>query len=211
MDKSKIEVGRWDEGDPRRPGGGRRGKGGEPAGRGANEGRVGGSAQGEGLSGIFGTGAGPNLSSDPEMQALELLAWILDSSIQVPGTRFRVGVDALIGLIPVIGDALGALISAFILAQAARLGAPRVTLLRMGFNIGVEALVGMIPFAGDLFDAGWKANIRNVELLRAHRSDPGRARRVDRLFATGLIVCVLAVVGVCGWLGYRLLRHLLAG
>jgi hypothetical protein len=148
-------------------------------------------------------GAGPGL------QALEALAWVLDSSIPVPGTRFRIGLDGLLGLVPVVGDLLGTLLSAYILVQAARMGVPRVTLLRMGFNVTLEAVVGMVPVAGDLFDFAWKANQRNVELLRAHARDPGRARRGDWAFASLFILFVLAAAGLLGWGTFALGRALL--
>lgn len=98
---------------------------------------------------------------------LRRLAWLLDSSIRVPGTNYTFGVDALVGLFPVLGDVLGALVSGYIVVEAARLGAPRSLLARMALNIAIEALVGAVPVAGDLFDAAWKANLRNVDLLDA--------------------------------------------
>ncbi|MEO7426473.1 MAG: DUF4112 domain-containing protein [Fibrobacteria bacterium] len=151
--------------------------------------------------------------SDPRtaLQHLESLAWLLDSSIPVPGTRFRIGLDSLIGLVPVIGDLLGAALSTYILAMSAKLGVPRVTLLRMGFNTTLDALFGMIPFAGDLFDAGWKANRRNVALLRGHLENPAAARRGDLLFASLFVILMLAVLAGLGWTGYSLGRWLLSG
>jgi Domain of unknown function (DUF4112) len=151
--------------------------------------------------------------NDPRtsLQHLEALAWLLDSSIPVPGTRFRIGLDSLIGLVPVIGDLMGAALSTYILAMSAKLGAPRVTLLRMGFNTTVDALFGMVPFAGDLFDAGWKANRRNVALLRAHLENPTAARRGDWVFATGFVILVMAVLALLGWAGVSLGRWILGG
>jgi hypothetical protein len=139
---------------------------------------------------------------------LESLAWLLDSSIPVPGTRFRVGLDALIGLIPVVGDVVGAALSTYILFMASRQGVPRVTLLRMGFNVTLEAVVGLIPFAGDLFDFAWKANRRNVDLLRAHIQDPARARKGDAIFAAGFMLIAAAVLGLLAWSGFLLGRKL---
>lgn len=110
-------------------------------------------------------------------ERLRRFAWLLDSSIPVPGTRFTVGVDALLGLFPVLGDVLGMLLSAYIVNEAARLGAPRRLLLRMAANIAIEGIVGVVPFAGDLFDAAWKANQRNVRLLEAwlkRKAESGR-------------------------------------
>jgi len=117
----------------------------------------------------------PSLEQPPA-DALELLAWWLDSAIVVPGTRFRVGLDALIGLVPGIGDLIGAALSAYIVAAAARRGLPRSVLFRMALNVGLEALVGVVPIVGDLFDAAWKANQRNVALLS--RAKPARRRQL---------------------------------
>ena len=106
---------------------------------------------------------------------LERLAWLLDSSIRIPGTRRTVGIDALIGLVPVVGDLVGVALSSYILAEAARLGAGRSVLARMAFNIALEGVVGMVPLLGDAFDAAWKANRRNMRLLDAwldRRRDP---------------------------------------
>src|SRR6185503_9317287 len=95
------------------------------------------------------------------LQRVRGLAWLLDNSIPIPGTRMRIGLDAVIGLIPGLGDAAGAVLSSYILLEAGKLGAPRSTLLRMGANVLVESVVGIVPLVGDLFDAGWKANQRN--------------------------------------------------
>jgi hypothetical protein len=162
---AKVEIGRWDEKDPRRS-------------RGA----------------------------ETPLGRLETLAWVLDSSIAVPGTNFRIGIDALIGLVPVLGDVIGVAFSTYILVMAAKMGVPRVTLLRMGFNVTLEAVVGVIPFVGDAFDFVWKANKRNVELLRAHVTDPDRARKGDWLFAAAFLIFTAAVLGALGWGGFLLGR-----
>src|SRR5215204_5778739 len=98
------------------------------------------------------------------MQRLKSMAWLLDNSIPLPG-GFRVGFDAIIGLVPGVGDAIGALISVFILNEARSLGAPRSVLVRMSGNVLLETIIGSIPLAGDLFDAAFKANMRNIALL----------------------------------------------
>src|SRR5688572_10740846 len=90
-----------------------------------------------------------------ERDELDRLAWWLDSAIAVPGTRVRVGLDALIGLIPGIGDVTGMLMSSYIIAVAARRGAPPSTLARMAINVALEAFVGAVPILGDVFDALW--------------------------------------------------------
>jgi hypothetical protein len=141
----------------------------------------------------------PSPGSNIALNNLEALAWLMDSSIPVPGLGVRIGLDSLVGLIPVIGDALGALISSYILFTAAKMGVPRVTLLRMGFNITVDTVVGLVPFLGDLFDFAWKANLKNVALIRAHVEDPGGARRADWLFAALFMLLVAAILFGAGW------------
>lgn len=143
-------------------------------------------------------------------ERLRWLAWLLDSSIPIPGTPFTIGVDALIGLVPLLGDLIGVVLSSYILSEAARLGAPRSLLMRMALNVGVEGIVGIIPFAGDAFDAAWKANQRNVRLLDAWLDKPARARRESRLFITLLIVVVASFLALLGILGFALLRWLLS-
>jgi hypothetical protein len=141
-------------------------------------------------------------------ERLRSLAWLLDSSIPIPGTRLTVGLDALIGLFPILGDLVGVLLSSYILGEAARLGAPRVLLMRMAFNIGVEGVVGIVPLAGDVFDAAWKANQRNVRLLDTWIDRPKKAERSSRLFAALLILGVAAFLALLGALGFLLVRWL---
>jgi len=107
---------------------------------------------------------------------LERLAWFLDSSVPVPGTRWSLGFDSLIGLIPGIGDAVGAAISLYLVFEAHRLGVSRATLLRMLGNVGLEVVVGAVPVIGDLFDAYFKANQRNVDLIRGRTAGNRDAR-----------------------------------
>jgi uncharacterized protein DUF4112 len=139
-------------------------------------------------------------------ERLNWLAWLLDSSIPVPGTRFTIGLDALIGLFPVVGDLVGVFLSSYILKEAAALGVSRSILLRMAFNVGVEGLVGMIPFAGDVFDAAFKANQRNVRLLNAYLDHPQQARRSSRAFVLWLSVAVIAFLVLMSALGFLLAR-----
>lgn len=97
---------------------------------------------------------------------LDRLAWLMDECIPLPGTNRRFGLDPIIGLIPGAGDAVGAALSLWLVAEAARLGAPGRLLARMVGNVLLEAIVGLVPVLGDLFDFWWKANSRNLELLR---------------------------------------------
>ena len=109
------------------------------------------------------------LTDEPDQAAtmarLRSLSQLLDDSITIPIINRRIGLDAIIGLVPVVGDAVGALFSAYIVFEAARLGAPKSVLARMVYNIALEFIIGAIPLIGDLFDAVFKANIRNMRLL----------------------------------------------
>jgi hypothetical protein len=108
----------------------------------------------------------------------------LDAGIAVPGTSVRFGLDPVLGLVPGLGDAVGALLAGWIFVEAIRLGAPRATLLRIVANIGLDALIGAVPVLGDVFDVVWKANIENVALLERHQLDPPGAGKADRIFVT---------------------------
>jgi hypothetical protein len=128
----------------------------------------------------------------------------LDNSIYIPLINYRIGLDAVIGLIPGLGDVAGLILSSFIVVQALRLRAPRTVLLRMILNMVMEALIGLIPIFGDLFDATFKANARNVRLLRQAMEQPGYTPPLDRadkgVIATvlGLLVGVIVVIGSVG-------------
>lgn len=149
---------------------------------------------------------GPETPGEREArERLKFLAWLLDSSIPLPGTRFSIGLDAVIGLVPLLGDLIGVALSSFIVAEASRLGAPRSLLLRMSFNVAVDGVVGVVPILGDLFDAGWKANQKNVRLLEAWLDHPHRAGRGNRLFVAALALAVAAAAGLCFYGLYVLL------
>jgi len=122
---------------------------------------------------------------------------LLDSSIPLPG-GYRIGLDGVIGLVPFVGDALGASLSTYIVIQAARLGVSTRLLLKMMLNIVVEATVGIIPILGDVFDMVWKANERNITLLNQQLPNikirSTSAKR--RLTAAVLILLVLFVLAL---------------
>jgi hypothetical protein len=139
---------------------------------------------------------------------LDRLAWWLDSAIAVPGTRLRVGLDALIGLIPGIGDVTGMLMSSYIIAVAARRGAPPSALARMAINVALETFVGAVPILGDVFDAVWRANERNVRLLRQHRLAPHAVRRQSRAVVAAWVAGSLVVVAAVGLVAFAILRWL---
>jgi len=124
----------------------------------------------------------------------------------------RFGLDPLIGLIPGVGDAVGAVLAGWILVAAIRLGASRATLVRIAGNIALDAGLGAVPILGDIFDFAWKANLRNLALLERHLIDPARAMRADRSFVafviSGIVVVTLGVLALGTFLTIRLLRVL---
>jgi hypothetical protein len=105
---------------------------------------------------------------EARLKRVRLLSRLLDEQFRIPGTTYRVGLDGLLGLIPGVGDAAGALLSAYILYEAIRLDAPKTVLLRMVANIGIDTVVGAVPVVGDIFDIAWKANKKNAALLHAY-------------------------------------------
>jgi len=111
------------------------------------------------------------------IQSVERLASLMDSRFALPGVPVKLGLDTIIGLIPVIGDTVGLGISGYIIAQAKRVGVSDSIAFKMSCNVFLDWLIGLIPILGDLFDWGWQANNRNARLLRQHferhlREDP---------------------------------------
>ena len=143
---------------------------------------------------------------------MRALARLLDDAVGIPGTRWRFGLDAVMDVVPGLGDLAGVAASGYLLLQAARLGASRWTLARMAGNIAVDALVGALPGIGVIFDGMWKANRRNVKLLEAQLESPERTSRASRgwllLLAVGLLVLVAGVGALALWMAYAVLRAL---
>lgn len=102
---------------------------------------------------------------DDAVVRMRTIAHLLDDSVPIPGTNYRVGIDPILGVIPGAGDTVAAGLSLYIVFEAARIGVPTPTLARMLANIAIDTVVGSIPFIGDLFDAWFKANRRNVDLV----------------------------------------------
>jgi hypothetical protein len=130
-------------------------------------------------------------------RSLDQLSRAMDGLFRVPGTGWRIGLDALVGLIPGVGDFATTAVSFYILAAGVRYRVPKVTLLRMASNIAVDYLLGAVPVVGDLFDAAWKSNQMNVELLRQRASVPAEEARHGRLsdwLFLGVIMLVLLVL-----------------
>jgi hypothetical protein len=144
------------------------------------------------------------------LERLRRLGYLLDNSIPIPGTGFRIGLESIIGLVPGLGDLVGGGFSAWIILQAARLGAPPSLVARMGWNLLVDTAVGAIPLLGDLFDAGYKANMRNLALLEQHVHGPAASRRASRRFVAILaLLLALLLVGAAA-LAVFLLQLLLS-
>lgn len=104
------------------------------------------------------------------LQRMRSLAKMMDAAYRIPGTNFRFGWDAVLGLIPGVGDLAAGVVSASIVGYAVKMGVRKRTLARMLANMGVDMTVGAVPLLGDLFDAGFKANLRNVALLERELS-----------------------------------------
>lgn len=110
---------------------------------------------------------------DGAMLRIETLARLMDSAFEIPGTKFRMGLDGVIGLVPVLGDLLSSLISSYIVWEAKNLGVSKFTLTRMMGNVAIDTVVGIVPLAGDVFDMAFKSNMKNLALLRRHLEKNG--------------------------------------
>jgi hypothetical protein len=128
-----------------------------------------------------------------KVNQLRRLSQLLDNAIPIPGTRFRLGIDPILGLIPGGGDSVAGALGAYIIVEAARMGLPRKILSQMVGNIVLDSLAGIVPVVGDVFDVGWKANVRNIALLEKHLHLTKR-RKGDKLFLIGLIALLAFIV-----------------
>jgi hypothetical protein len=138
------------------------------------------------------------------------LARVLDEAVTIPGTRTKVGLDALLGLIPGIGDLGASVVGGYIVLVASRLGVPAVVLWRMMLNLALDAAVGVVPLVGDALDVAFRANMRNVALLERALTDPAGTRRASRWALAGLGAAFVAMTAA-GTAGVILLFHWLRG
>lgn len=127
------------------------------------------------------------------MDALRRAAWVLDSLFELPVVKVRVGLDAIAGLVPGLGDLTTPIFSSYLLLQAFRMRVPKVILLRMLLNVGLDALVGLVPILGDLFDIGFKANMRNMALVERHADPLQKPTRGDYLFVAVILALVVGI------------------
>lgn len=137
-----------------------------------------------------------------ELKSIELIARLMDSRFKIPGTRFRFGLDPLIGLIPGLGDFTGFLISGYMILICARNGASGFVLARMTLNIFIDALTGAIPLIGDLFDFAYKANDRNLKLMQQHYIE-GRHKGGAWKVVVPILIVLLIVIAALAWCGYK--------
>lgn len=110
----------------------------------------------------------PHILNDNTIDMLESLAHLMDRAFTVPGTQIRVGLDSIIGLIPGIGDTIAVAVSGYIYSFAKKAGVPWHKRTVMLWNIFIDWLIGLVPLIGDIFDVGWKANLKNVAIIKAH-------------------------------------------
>lgn len=145
------------------------------------------------------------------LSRLESVATLTDSRFRIPIIGVRFGIDAIIGLVPVVGDAIGAIISLSLFVEATRLGAPWRLRVRMLLNIGLDFLVGLIPFVGDIADVAFKANTRNIALLRQWINVQLSPPKPQSTFGAKLFAAVcVAVIVLCGVLAWQRLMLLIS-
>jgi len=140
---------------------------------------------------------------------IEQLADLLDNAIRIPGTPWRFGLDPILGLMPGLGDAIGAVASSWILIEAARFGVSSAVLLRMLYNVAIDTALGTVPGAGDLFDFVWKSDSKNLALLRRHLEQPDRTSRASRRLLVGVIAALAGLTIGCLVAAAFLIKYLL--
>ncbi len=142
---------------------------------------------------------------------LETLSKYLDDWVKIPVVGWRFGLDAIIGLIPNVGDTVTSLASFYILVAGVRYGVPKITLLRMAFNIGLDYVVGAIPFVGDAFDFFWKSNKRNMDLIRERGTGKGEGTTGDYIFVFGMILLLTGILAASIFVSLYILGTIFAG
>jgi len=126
---------------------------------------------------MHGTYVPPNLANQQSLARLEALAKLMDGAFVLPGTTIRFGLDGIMGLVPVAGDMIAGLVSTYLVWEAKQLGAPSWLIARMLANVFLDTTLGAIPVVGDAFDVLFRANMKNMALLRRHLEKNGYAAR----------------------------------
>jgi hypothetical protein len=134
------------------------------------------------------------VAAEPYASIARVIATILDTAFQVPGTSIRIGLDPIIGLIPGFGDTLAGLLGSSLLFLGAQIGLPRILLVRMSLNVLLNAMIGAIPGIGDVFSFWFKSNMRNLALIQRYAHEPQRvATTADWVFVIGVILLMLVL------------------
>jgi hypothetical protein len=145
-----------------------------------------------------------HVSHAARLKRMRQLSRVLDSAFVIPGTKQRMGLDPILGLIPGGGDTVSAALSSYIIIEAAMMGLPRSALMRMVLNIAIDTIVGSVPILGDIFDVFSKANLRNMQIVENHVKAPKSSAKVDKLFIIlligGLITLMLLAGTITLWL-----------
>lgn len=149
------------------------------------------------------------ISPASKLETLDKLAWYLDSSIRIPGTKWSVGFDGLLGLIPVIGDLTSGLISSYIVLQGAQRGVSLTVIVKMLLNIGLDIAIGAIPIVGDIFDIFFKANYRNVQLIHSYEHNPKKTNYKNRFSIAIFLITIISFIAFIFWLTLLILSNLL--
>ena len=140
------------------------------------------------------------------LSEVDTLAWLLDNSIPVPffgGRRF--GADAIIGLVPGVGDLVSAGLGLYVVWRASRMGLPRIAVARMLVNSAIDLVIGAIPFAGDAFDLWFKANTRNLGIARRWLEQPDRSAREEWLALLLVIGILVGMVAFVFWVVFSVI------
>jgi hypothetical protein len=148
------------------------------------------------------------MTDDPLARA-RALTRLLDSAARVPGTSMRFGLDPVLGLVPGVGDVAGAVLSGYVVLLASRLGAPTTVIVRMLGNVVIDTVGGTVPVIGDLFDAGWKANTRNLTLLERHLGQPESTKRASRAVVWGTVAALVLLGLATATIGVLIVRWVL--
>jgi Domain of unknown function (DUF4112) len=152
------------------------------------------------------------------LKKLKTISNLLDNAIAIPGTKYKFGLDPIIGLFPAVGDYITLFISGYIIYEAAKLGAKQETLVKMALNILIDSLVGTVPVAGDVFDLAWKANQQNIDLLEKElpalettiQPGDGEVIAVNWLPIISIFGAIIAVIAISSFVVLWLLKLILA-
>ena len=147
---------------------------------------------------------------DDPAASVRRLAHVLDAAVRIPGTKIRIGLDPILGLIPGIGDLAGTVLSGYVVLAAVRLGVPKPVLARMLVNLGIDAVLGAVPLLGDVFDVAWRANSRNLALIESHVATPGATVRVrDRKLDLAIVLAIAVLAALAIMLSVMAIRALI--